>query len=208
MIVDTDGGIDDMRAISMLLASHDVRVLAITVSPGALSADNAYIKVKSLLNSYYHEGIPVGINRNSNYKSPEFSVALQTIWGDEKNIVPGDAPDCLSVINYILSAEKSKFSFISLGSMSTARMALQNIPSLRGRIKDFIWCADGESDTQGFNYNVDKTSSVRMLKQEIPVKIIRRFSPDKGIFYSADLISSISEIKTPYAEKLTLFFQF
>ena len=206
VIIDTDGGVDDMRAISMLLASHDVRVLAITISPGALSADNAYIKVKSLLNSYYHEGIPVGINRKSNFKSPEYNVALQTIWGDEKNIVPGDAPDYLSVISYILSAEKSKISFISLGSMSTARMAMQNIPSLRGRIKDFIWSADGESDTQGFNYNIDKTSSVSMLKQEIPVKIVRRFSQDNGKFYTADLIRSISEIKTPYAEKITLFF--
>jgi len=33
-IIDTDAGIDDIRAIAMLLASPDVRVLAITVSPG------------------------------------------------------------------------------------------------------------------------------------------------------------------------------
>jgi pyrimidine-specific ribonucleoside hydrolase len=51
VIIDTDGGIDDLRAITMLLASPDVRVMAITVSPGALSTENAYIKVKSLLNS-------------------------------------------------------------------------------------------------------------------------------------------------------------
>ena len=75
VIIDTDGGIDDMRAITMLLASPDVRVLALTVSPGALSAGNAYIKVKSLLNSFYHEGIPVGINRKSRFNSPEFAVA-------------------------------------------------------------------------------------------------------------------------------------
>jgi len=37
VIIDTDGGIDDIRAITMLLASPDVRVLAITISPGALS---------------------------------------------------------------------------------------------------------------------------------------------------------------------------
>ncbi len=206
VIVDTDGGVDDMKAITMLLASPDVRVLAIIVSPGALSAQKAYIKVKSLLNSYYHEGIPVGINRESNFKSPEFSVALQTIWGDEKDIVPEDAPDYLSVISYILSAEKSKISFISMGSLSTARMALQNIPSLKGRIKDFIWSADGESDTQGFNYTIDKTSSESMLKQEVPVKIVRRFSQDNGKFYTDDLIGSISKINTPYAEKLTHVF--
>ncbi len=72
IIIDTDGGIDDMKAISMMLASPDVRVLAITVSPGALSADKAYIKVKSLLNSFYHEGIPVGVNRECKFRSPDF----------------------------------------------------------------------------------------------------------------------------------------
>ena len=79
VIIDTDGGIDDIRAISMLLASPDVRVLAITVSPGALSTNNVYLKVKSLLNSFWHEGVPVGINRNCSFKSPEFPVALKTL---------------------------------------------------------------------------------------------------------------------------------
>jgi pyrimidine-specific ribonucleoside hydrolase len=41
VIIDTDGGIDDMRAITMLLASPDVRVLGITVSGGALSSEHA-----------------------------------------------------------------------------------------------------------------------------------------------------------------------
>ena len=58
VIIDTDGGTDDIRAITMLLASPDVRVLAITVSRGTLDEMTAYIKVKSLLNSFWHEGIP------------------------------------------------------------------------------------------------------------------------------------------------------
>ena len=48
VIIDTDGGIDDIRAINFLLASPNVRVLAITTSSGALSAENAFLKVRSL----------------------------------------------------------------------------------------------------------------------------------------------------------------
>src|SRR5664280_2940608 len=105
VIIDTDAGIDDMRAIAMLLASPDVRVLAITVSPGALSAENAYLKVKSLLNSFWHEGVPVGINRTCDFKSPDFPVALNTLWGDETGIDLLNAPDCVSVIKGVLSAD-------------------------------------------------------------------------------------------------------
>jgi pyrimidine-specific ribonucleoside hydrolase len=206
VIVDTDGGIDDMKAITMLLASPDVRVLAIIVSPGVLSADNAYIKVKSLLNSFYSEGLPVGINRSSSYKSPEYPVASQTIWGEEKGVSATDAPDYLDLIGEILSAEKTKISFICLGSMSTAFLALQNIPDLRQHIKEFIWSLDGSGYTGGFNYNIDKNASTRMLKQEILIKVVRKYELDNTEFYNAELIKTISTINNKYSKGIFALF--
>ncbi|HPF01883.1 MAG TPA: nucleoside hydrolase [Bacteroidales bacterium] len=202
VIVDTDGGIDDMRAISMLLASPDVRVLAVIVSPGALSADNAFRKVKSMLNSYFHEGIPVGINRESSFVSRNFPVALQAQWGDEKNLNPDKAPDYLSLIAEILNSGQYKVRFVSLGSMSTAWTALNRIPSFKDRISDFIWSADGYDDRQGFNYNIDRKASEKMLKQELLVKIVRSFSHDDEVFYYQDFLKEISEVQTPYGRKL------
>jgi len=204
VIVDTDGGIDDMRAITMLLASPDVRVLAITVSPGALSAENACIKVRSLLNSFYHEGIPVGSNRNVKYKSEEFQFALKTAWGDEKNITATSAPDYLKVISDILSLEKTKIDFICLGGMTTASRALAEIPAFRTQVKDFIWSSDGET---GFNYNIDKDASVKMLKQEIPVKMVKAFSSPDDIFYNNYLLGRIDSANTVYSKKISSFFR-
>ncbi len=204
VIIDTDAGIDDMRAITMLLASPDVRVLGIIVSPGALSAENAYIKVKSLLNSFHHEGIPVGINRTSNYKSEEFPIALQTKWGDETVINPGSAPDYIIMTRAIIAAEKTKISFICLGSMSTAYNLLRKIPGIGTQVKDFIWSADGSGDRDGFNYNIDKNSSVGILRQEIPVKIVRKLS--MADFYNEELINMINKVGTPYGKKVSEFF--
>jgi len=203
VIIDTDGGIDDMRAISMLLASPDIRVLAITVSPGALSAGNAYIKVRSLLNSYYHEGIPVGINRVSNFNSPDFPVALTAKWGTEDGINTGEVTDFITVISEMISAEKTKISFVSLGSMSTAWNSLRNIPDFGRQVKDFIWSADGIDDKAGFNYSIDKKSSVAMLKQEIPVKIVRKFSLNDAVFYDKEFIPALSNINTRYASRIS-----
>jgi pyrimidine-specific ribonucleoside hydrolase len=202
VIVDTDGGIDDIRAISMLLASPDVRVLAITVSPGALSAENAYLKVKSLLNSFYHEGIPVGINTGSKYKSSDFPIALQSTWGDESKVDLSKAPDCLTLIGEIFSEEKTPVSFICLGSMSTAYMAFRNIPDFRQHVKDIIWSADGSGNNPGFNYKIDEEASAKMLKQETLVKIVQKFSPGNPIFYDKALIDTIGKINTPYAKKI------
>jgi len=204
VIVDTDGGIDDMRALSMLLASHDVRVLAVTVSDGALSADDAYVKVRSMLDSYHHEGIKTGINRITGYKSPSFVQAKTARWGEESGLSSEGAPDCISLIREIITAEKNPVSFVLLGSPSTAWKALLSIEDLGKHIKDFIWSADGSDDRKGFNYNIDRTSSEKILKQEIPVKIIRGSGPSE--FYNTALIGQIGSIKNPYAVKLSAHF--
>jgi Inosine-uridine nucleoside N-ribohydrolase len=205
VIIDTDGGIDDMRAITIMLASPDIRVLAITVSPGVLSSNDVYLKVKSLLNSCHHEGIPVGINRSASFKSPEYKVALNAQWGEERNIDPASAPDCTSLIKEILSVEKTKISFICIGGMSTAYSALKDGPLFRQQVKEILWSMDGSNVSGGFNYNIDPSSAKKILKEDVPVSLVRSFTD--SLFFNENLIKDISEVKTQYAEKLTEYFR-
>ena len=205
VIIDTDGGIDDIRAITMLLASPDVRVLAITVSPGVLNTNSVYIKVRSLLNTFYHEGVPVGINRSCSFKSPDFPVALKTVWGEEIGLDEKDAPDCINLIREILMFEKTRISFLCLGGMSTAYLALKEIPFFKQQVNEIIWSADRLNDMKGFNYNIDKQSSEKVLKEIIPVRVVRGLGEE--IFYNEEMIKAISEIPTIYANGLSGFFR-
>lgn len=204
VIIDTDGGIDDMKAITMLLASPDVRVLAITVSPGALNTGTIYIKVRSLLNSFYHEGLPVGVNRSSIFKSPDFAVASNSEWGEESGLDEKDAPDCISLIKEILSIEKTKVSFLCLGGMSTASLAMKELPAFRQQVKEIIWSADVADYKDGFNFKIDMTSAENVLKGDIPVKMVRGLGEE--IFYDEAMIKAISEIPTIYANRISGFF--
>ena len=205
VIIDTDGGIDDIRAIAMLLASPDVRVLAITISPGALSTENVYIKIKSLLNSFWHEGIPVGINRSCKFSSPDFPVALNTLWGDERGLEAKNEADCISVIKDVLSNESTKVSFICFGGMSTVSMAMKEIPVFRKQVKEIIWSSNGPTDIKAFNYQVDGPAAEKVLKGDIPVISVR--SSGEKIFYNDLMIKTISEIPTIYASRLSEFFR-
>jgi pyrimidine-specific ribonucleoside hydrolase len=205
VIIDTDGGIDDIRAITMLLASPDVRVLAITVSPGALNTNSVYLKVKSLLNSFYHEGIPVGINRNSKFISPDFPIALNTSWGNENDLNAENAPDCFKLINEILTTEKTKVSFICLGGLSTAATSITEIPAFKQQVKEILWSSGRQNYKDGFNYKVDIMSAENVLKGNIPFRMIKGLGED--VFYDEMMIKSISEIQTTYAERITEFFR-
>jgi len=205
VIIDTDGGIDDIRAINFLLASPNVRVLAITASSGALSADNAYLKVRSLLNSCFHEGLPVGINRKERFRSPDYLVALQTKWGDETVIKTDKAPEAIDLIREIFTVEKTKISFICLGGMSTAIRAMNEIPDFRVQVKEILWSGDGIKDTKGFNFNIDKEASLKILKGDIPVRVVRK--PETGDFYNESFINEINSINTIYARKISESFK-
>jgi inosine-uridine nucleoside N-ribohydrolase len=201
VIVDTDGGIDDIRAINFLLASPNVRVLAITTSSGALSAENAYLKVRSLLNSCFHEGLLVGINRKVGFRSPDYLVALQTKWGDENDIKAVKAPEAIDLIREILGVEKTKISFICLGGMNTAIRAMNKIPDFRVQVKEILWSGDGIRDTKGFNFNIDKEASLNILKGDIPVRVVRK--PETDDFYNDAFINDINSINTIYARKIS-----
>ena len=205
VIIDTDGGIDDMRAITMLLASPDVRVLAITVSPGVLNITTVYIKVRSLLNSFYHEGVPVGINRNCKFKPPDFLVALNTEWGKESGLYSENAPDCIRLIKDILSIEKTKVSFICLGGMSTASLALKEISAFKQQVKEIIWSANGAAYKEGFNCKIDLASAEKVLQGDIPVRMVSGLG--EAIYYNDGMIKAISEIQTIYADKISEFFR-
>lgn len=60
VLVDTDGGIADMRALCMMLADPEIEVIGITAVKGTLPADQTINQVRQLLQTLGHEGIPVG----------------------------------------------------------------------------------------------------------------------------------------------------
>ena len=205
VIIDTDGGIDDMRAISMLLASPDVRVLAITVSPGTLNADSSYSKVKSLLKSLHHEGLPVGINRRSSFISPDYPVALRTSWGIYSGADTKNANESIRLLEEVLSIEKSKVSLICLGSMSTAALAFNEIRSFRDEVKEIIWSGKGVDDKNGFNYSIDRSSAGKILNGDLPVKAV--IGPDIKYFYDSDMLKALSLVSGSYSAKIADFFK-
>ena len=206
IIIDTDGGIDDMRAITMFLASPDVRVLAITISPGALNVDSAYSKVKSLLFTFHHEGLPVAINRSCRFRSPEFPVAMNTSWGKGYKSGSKVAPVSDELIAEIFSYEKTKISFICLGGMSTAASALKNIPAFRDGVKQIIWSSEGEVKKGDFNYSIDIPASESILKEGIPVKLVSGLAGER--FYDDEMLKSVSLLPGVYSAGIARYFSF
>lgn len=82
LIIDTDCAADDFRTLCMLLGNRDVEILGITTSEGALTPRQGERKVKALLNSLYHQGIPVAAGREVGASIPAWrEMSEQICWG-------------------------------------------------------------------------------------------------------------------------------
>ena len=197
VIIDTDGGIDDMRAISLLLASPDVRVMGITTSGGALTAERAWIKVRSMLNAFHHEGLPVGINRGSSPAARNLSVPASMIYGDETGLDPSAAGGHIDLIARLLEHEPTKISFISLGSLNTAYSAWVRIPAFREQVKQVVWSSNSLAELSGFNYELDTDAAANLLASDLPLRVI---SAASGLFYDDSLLGKLQNCPTRYGK--------
>ncbi len=199
VIIDTDCGMDDLRAICMLLASPKVRVLAITVSDGVLGAETSFQKVSALLHDLHHEGIPVGMNHDTLVKTQPCKPALQTEWGRNEKTA-NQIPVAHEVIDAILKNTREPVTFISLGSLNTVWSARNNCPDFTKRVKSVLWSSPANYRKGNFNYDIDVLTADLVLASGLKIHTIHSGCLKQ---YDNDLVQSISQISNQHAQKIS-----
>jgi pyrimidine-specific ribonucleoside hydrolase len=199
VIIDTDGGIDDFRAIVMMMASPDVRVLGITTSAGVLDAKEAYIKVKSLLADLNHEGVPVGINYSNTNTPKNCSEALKFKWGNNIEF-PDSIPLAINLINELLSRSPEKIEFICLGSLSTFENLQKSDGFSAKKVKRLIWSSKYDYRVKNFNYELDTVSFEIVSKQKIPLFIVG--GDIQGFEFDKFFTGNLKSVHNPFSIKL------
>lgn len=115
----------------MLLGNREVEVLAVTTSEGALLPDSAAVRVRALLDSFYHEGVPVGAGRAVNAPAPAWRAHSGTVdWGDAATATSGAGfPAASALIAETLGEEEEKVVFIALGALTNLYDVLRENPA-------------------------------------------------------------------------------
>jgi len=143
VIIDSDGGIDDLKAICLLMASPDVRILAITASDGYLKAPAAFEKIRAMADELWHEGLPVA---------------------------GGD--DAVALIDKALAVETTPVTFIAMGPLTTLRKAMEQSPHFATKVKQVMWTNSGLPGKDGFNYKASPAAAEQVLGGTIPVSVV------------------------------------
>jgi inosine-uridine nucleoside N-ribohydrolase len=119
VIIDTDGGIDDMRAISLLLARPEITIKAILLSDGSLLPADGAEKVHSLLSEFQSQNIPVATGTVLKGVNPPWRMFNKHLnWGENQDGISEklNSVDCLSEE---LKNSDEKIILVCLGPLTT-----------------------------------------------------------------------------------------
>jgi pyrimidine-specific ribonucleoside hydrolase len=201
IIIDTDGGPDDLRAITMMLSNPDFEVIAITTSDGLLRPEESYLKVKSLLKEFGHDGIPVAYGKTINKKeSVCHSICNSVIWGAEDNILIPENPKAFDLLKYEMNNEDEKIIFICLGPLTNIAKIV-NDEDLKSRIDKVLWYCDDYQNDIGFNLQMDKKSADLVLRSNV-LKFIISSKDNSDLVFNHAFLSKIKKLNNVYSNRI------
>jgi pyrimidine-specific ribonucleoside hydrolase len=202
ILIDTDTAADDLRAICMLLASDEVEVVAVITSDGVLDPENGLKKVRALLKSFGHEGIPTAsgeISQSNPLPWRKFNQNLD--WGDESLIEADSKKSASDLIISSIEEEEEPVTVVCLGSLANLADAFRVKPEIKQDVERIVWYSDSIHPSSGTNYEFDKEAADYILSEDIEVNVVNN-ADDKEILFTEKLLRTIEEIKTPYAQKI------
>ena len=201
VIIDTDGAIDDMRAISMFLAQNDTRVLAITCSQGTLAPDSIFVKVNNLLSAFHHEGIPVGLDKRLDKDLPPWAAYTQKIkWASsESSQLTSQKVSSGELISSVFKDYPEKITLVALGSLKTYAELVEEHPEYVDKIERIVWYNNPYIDND-FNESVSPESYTYFKQRGIPLEVMGN-NTDHYIVDAAYL-ETIKTTNSKYAKQI------
>jgi pyrimidine-specific ribonucleoside hydrolase len=182
IIIDTDCGIDDMRAICLLLARPEITVKAVVTSDGSLLPAEGAVKVASLLHEFGKDNVPVAAGEQVKGINPEWRDFNRGIsWGSVQGgkITAAGAADLLLDV---LKSGNEKFTIVCLGPLTNIAGAVNKDSEVLTRIDRIVWYNESVNPLQGFNYECDKESANSLFKSRLRFDVISNLDDNEGYF--------------------------
>jgi purine nucleosidase len=191
VLMDHDGGIDDLLSQLLLMTMEAVEVLAITVTPADCFIEPALESGFKLLQFLDKEHIPLGrgeyygINAFPNQwrARPEVVNALPMLINLAPAPDPYSHPAAVDLMIDTLARAPGPVSILLTGPCSNLVFALEKAPQLRAKITQVVWMAGAfrvggnvvnyqHNGTAEWNAYWDPVSTQKLVQWELPLVFI------------------------------------
>jgi len=202
IVIDTDAGVDDFRAITYFCASKDFNINCISTVDGVLEPQIGAEYISRLLNIYHHEGVPIGTGSNFD-ASKQYSKHALFYWEKMfKDIIIQPRPLAIDLLDLSIKNEKGRTIIIALGPLSNIAELLEKYPENAMKIETILWYCNFSDKPDGYNFKQNIKAYEYIIKSKIPLKIIS----GSELTYMEDFLLICDEINSVYAKTLFDFF--
>ncbi|MDD3858598.1 MAG: nucleoside hydrolase [Bacteroidales bacterium] len=202
IVIDTDAGIDDFRAITYFCASKDFNINCISTVDGVLDPQIGAEYISRLLKIYHHEGIPIGFGSNFD-ASKQYSKHALSFWEKMFNdIIIQPRPSAIELLDFSIKNEKARTIIIALGPLSNIAELIEKYPENAIKIETILWYCNFSDNPDGYNYKQNIKAYEYIITNKIPLKIIS----GSGQVYEEDFLLFCNQINSVYAKTLSEFF--
>jgi pyrimidine-specific ribonucleoside hydrolase len=185
IVIDTDGAIDDMRAISFLLARPEITIKAILFSDGSLPPDESAEKVASLLHDLNIDSIPLASGATIKGVNPPWrQFNREVTWGKE-TIKPPSGPNAADCLAECLEKEDEKLILVCLGPLTNIARLIKRDPDILPDVERVIWYNESVKPLKGFNYECDRESAETVFKSGVRIDVISNLGKSAALFDTA-----------------------
>lgn len=190
LVIDTDCGITDFRAINLLLSRPEVKISAFIISGGIDDPWNGLTKLTGFLHENNNDSIPAGIGKAIKVKSKDTRSIDQSLSWSSSPAEPEHAKTSLALLSEILSSPGKKITYICLGPLTGMAELISLKPGLISCIDRIIWYNDHVVPSfRGFNFEYDSLSVKKVLSSGIRIDIISSLDNQEAVFDTSFFLS-------------------
>ncbi len=199
IIIDTDAGADDLRAISLFIAIENADILSITTTDGNLSPQQGLEKVNNLLHYLKTDNIETAAGKKTATPPPAWRKLSENIyWGDKTNNNYNRIDATRLIINK-LESYPEPITIICLGPLTNLQDILKSSKKIKNKIKKVIWYNRSIYPFTGFNYEYNKKAADSVFTTDININVISYLNKKSAVF-NQTFLDSIINIDTKYAQ--------
>jgi inosine-uridine nucleoside N-ribohydrolase/formylmethanofuran dehydrogenase subunit E len=201
IIIDTDGAIDDMRAISLLLVRPEITVKAIITSDGSLPPEESVKNIRNLLHEFHQDNIPVAYGDVLKDVNPVWRQFNRQInWGSKinKQVKKITSVECLSEQ---ISIADEKITLVCLGPLTNIAKVIKKEPVLLPKIERVVWYNESVKPLQGFNWECDRDNIDKVFQSDIRIDVISNLNKE-GALFDLSMYEVCKQSKTQLANVL------
>jgi pyrimidine-specific ribonucleoside hydrolase len=182
VIIDTDGAIDDMRAISLLIVRPEINILAILTADGSLPPDESTENLRLLVHHFKHDEIPIAEGTVIKGINPAWRKFNEQIsWGDKIDKHGQDLTSSSLLFEKLDSADK-KIILLCMGPLTNIGRLVSQHTELLSKIERIVWYTESPRPLQGFNYECDRENADAVFRSGIRIDVISNLKKPDAYF--------------------------